>query len=105
MAYNLWTVNVYKDKVRYFLTTEIEKSHHVFHSSIDVDNKTITIDVVVDKYEENLTNAIVSQLPKYNLAGSKIKVFQTIKAINNTSEIQVLQQQINSLKEEIDKLK
>lgn len=105
LAYNLWKVNVYNDKIKYFIATEIEKTHHVIHTAIDVENKTLTIDIVVDEYEENLTKSIELQLKKHDLSDTKIKVFQTIKAINNRSEIQVLQRQLDELKSELDKLK
>jgi uncharacterized hydrophobic protein (TIGR00271 family) len=104
LAYSLWSVNVYNDKVKYFIANEIEKNYHVIHTSIDAETKTVTIDVVVDKYEDNLPKSIVSQLKKHDLSTTKIKVFQTIKAINNSTEIEVLQKQLNELKDKIDKL-
>lgn len=104
LAYNLWMVNVYNDKIKYFVTNEIEKTHHVIHTSIDVENKTLTIDVVVDEYEENLTKSIENKLIKYDLKDTKVKVFQTIKAINNRSEIQVLQKQLDELKSKLEKI-
>lgn len=105
LAYNLWMVNVYNDKIKYFVTNEIEKTHHVIHTSIDVENKTLTIDVVVDEYEEDLTKSIENKLVKHDLKDTKVKVFQTIKAINNRSEIQVLQKQLDELKAQLEKLK
>jgi uncharacterized hydrophobic protein (TIGR00271 family) len=105
LAYNLWMVNVYNDKIKYFVTNEIEKTHHVIHTSIDVETKTLTIDVVVDEYEENLLKSIEDKLLKYDLKETKVKVFQTIKAINNRSEIQVLQKQLDQLKAQLEKLK
>lgn len=105
LAYNLWTINVYNDRIKYFIANEIEKTHHVIHTTIDTQTKTVTIDVVVDEYEENLVKSIGLQLKKHHLSDTKVKVFQTIKAINNRSEIQVLQKQLDELKEELDKLK
>ena len=105
LAYNLWMVNVYNDKIKYFVTNEIEKTHHVIHTSIDVENKTLTIDVVVDEYEEDLTKSIENKLVKHDLKDTKVKVFQTIKAINNRLEIQVLQKQLDELKAQLEKLK
>lgn len=104
LAYNLWMVNVYNDKIKYFVTNEIEKSHHVIHTTIDVERKTLTIDVMVDEYEENLAKSVENKLKKYDLNDTKIKVFQTIKAINNRSEIQVLQKQLDELKSKLEKL-
>ncbi|CAF3564273.1 unnamed protein product [Rotaria socialis] len=104
LAYNLWMVNVYNDKIKYFVTNEIEKSHHVIHTAIDVENKTLTIDVVVDEYEDNLIKSIENKLIKYDLKDTKVKVFQTIKAINNRSEIQVLQKQLDELKSKLEKI-
>lgn len=104
LAYNLWMVNVYNDKIKYFVTNEIEKSHHVIHTSIDVETKTLTIDVVVDEYEENLAKLVENKLLKYDLKDTKVKVFQTIKAINNRSEIQVLQKQLDELKSKLEKI-
>jgi uncharacterized hydrophobic protein (TIGR00271 family) len=98
LAYNLWIVNVYNDKVKYFVANEI-------HTSIDAETKTLTIDVVVDEYEENLSKSIELKLKKHDLPDTKIKVFQTIKAINNRSEIQVLQKQLDELKVKLEKLK
>ena len=103
LAYNLWTVNVYKDKVNYFVTNEIEKSYHVIKTATNTTTKTITIDVIVNEFEENLNTKITSKLKKYDLENSKIEVFQTLKAINNRSEIQDLQKQIDKLKEQINK--
>ena len=103
LAYNLWTVNVYKDKVNYFVTNEIEKSYHVIKTATNTTTKTIIIDVIVNEFEENLNTKITSKLKKYDLENSKIEVFQTLKAINNRSEIQDLQKQINKLKEQINK--
>ena len=103
LAYNLWTVNVYKDKVNYFVTNEIEKSYHVIKTATNTKTKTITIDVIVNEFEENLDTKITSKLKKYDLENSKIEVFQTLKAINNKSEIQDLQKQIDKLKEQISK--
>lgn len=105
LAYNLWMVNVYNDKIKYFVTNEIEKTHHVIRTAIDVENKTLTIDVVVDEYEDNLIKSIENKLIKYDLKDTKVKVFQTIKAINNRSEIQVLQKQLDELKAQLEKLK
>ncbi len=105
LAYNLWIVNVYTDKIKYFVANEIEKTHHVIHTTIDAETKTLTIDVVVDEYEENLVQSIESRLKKHDLSDTKVKVFQTIKAINNRSEIQVLQKQLDELKVELEKLK
>lgn len=105
LAYNLWMVNVYNDKIKYFVTNEIEQTHHVIHTAIDVENKTLTIDVVVDEYEEDLTKSIENKLVKHDLKDTKVKVFQTIKAINNRSEIQVLQKQLDELKAQLEKLK
>lgn len=105
LAYNLWTVNVYTDKVKYFIATEFEKKQHVIHTSIDAETKTFTVDVVVDEYEEALNKTIIQKLKKYNLQDSKVEIYQTIKAINNTSEIKVLQQQINELKQQIKKIR
>lgn len=105
LAYNLWTINVYTDRVNYFIAHEIEKSHHVIHTSVDVESKKIIVDVVVDEYEENLSRKIISQLKKYGLEGSKIEVFQSLKAINNRSEIEALQLQLNALKKELKQLK
>jgi hypothetical protein len=59
----------------------------------------------VNEYQENLTQIITSKLKKYDLNDSTIEVFQTLKAINNRSEIQILQKQVDELKKEIDKLK
>ena len=103
LAYNLWTVNVYKHKVNYFVTNEIEKSYHVIKTATNTTTKTITIDVIVNEFEENLNTKITSKLKKYDLENSKIEVFQTLKAINNRSEIQDLQKQIDKLKEQINK--
>ena len=105
LAYNLWIVNVYNDRIKYFVSNEIEKEYHVIHTTIDAATKVVTIDVVVDKYEENLAKSIELQLKKHDLRNTKVKVFQTIKAINNNSEIQVLQKQLDELKAELDKLK
>ena len=105
LAYNLWMVNVYNDKIKYFVANEIEKTHHVIHISIDVETKTLTIDVIVDEYEDNLAKSIEDKLVKHDLNDTKVKVFQTIKAINNRSEIQVLQKQLDELKAQLDKLK
>ena len=105
LAYNLWMVNVYNDKIKYFVANEIEKTHHVIHISIDVETKTLTIDVIVDEYEDNLSKSIEDKLVKHDLNDTKVKVFQTIKAINNRSEIQVLQKQLDELKAQLDKLK
>lgn len=105
LAYNLWIVNVYNDKIKYFVANEIEKTHHVIHTSIDVETKTLTIDVIVDEYEDNLAKSIEDKLVKHDLNDTKVKVFQTIKAINNRSEIQVLQKQLDELKAQLDKLK
>lgn len=104
LAYNLWMVNVYNDKIKYFVTNEIEKTHHVIHTAIDVENKTLTIDVVVDEYEDNLIKSIENKLIKYDIKDTKVKVFQTIKAINNRSEIQVLQKQLDELKSKLEKI-
>ncbi len=105
LAYNLWVVNVYKDKVNYFVVNEIEKSYHVIKTSTNTETKTIVIDLIVNKYEENLSNIISSKLKKYDLENSKIEVFQTLKAVNNQSEIQVLRKQIEQLQEEVNNLK
>ncbi|MDI1317815.1 DUF389 domain-containing protein [Flavobacterium sp.] len=105
LAYNLWVVNVYKDKVNYFVTNEVEKSYHVIKTTTNTETKTITIDVIVNEFQENLTQIITSKLKKYDLNDSRIEVFQTLKAINNRSEIQILQKQVDELKKEIDKLK
>ncbi|GEC78678.1 DUF389 domain-containing protein [Flavobacterium aquatile] len=105
LAYNLWMVNVYNDKIKYFVANEIEKTHHVTHTTIDVETKTLTIDVIVNEYEDNLAKSIEDKLVKHDLNDTKVKVFQTIKAINNRSEIQVLQKQLDELKAQLDKLK
>lgn len=105
LAYNLWVLNVYKEKVKYFIATEIEKKHHVIHTSINADNKVITVDVVVDKYEQTLNSLATKQLKFHNLKDSKIVIYQTIKAINNSSEIQVLQKQIDELRAELKNIK
>lgn len=105
LAYNLWMINVYNDKIKYFVTNEIEKTHHVIHTTIDIESKILTIDVVVDEYDENLTKFIEDKLKKHDLNDTKVKVFQTIKAINNRLEIQELQKQLDELKAQIDKLK
>lgn len=105
LAYNLWTINVYKDKVKYFIAHEIEKSHHVIHTEIDAASKKIIIDIVVDEYEENLSKKMILQLSKYGLKDSKIEIFQSLKAINNRSEIEDLQLQLNALKKELHQKK
>lgn len=105
LAYNLWIINVYNDRVKYFVANEIEKSHHVIHTSIDAEAKTVIIDIVVDEYDENLTKSIDSKLKEHHLQDSKIKVFQSLKAINNRTEIQALQKQVNELKAELNQLK
>ncbi len=98
LAYNLWMVNVYNDKIKYFVANEVEKTYHIIHTAIDTENKTLTIDIMVDDYEENLTKSIQSKLQEYDLKDTKVEIFQTIKAINNRSEIQVLQKQLTTLK-------
>ena len=105
LAYNLWMVNVYNDKIKYFVANEIEKTNHIIHTSIDVENKILTLDVVVDEYEDNLAKSIEDKLIKHDLNDTKVKVFQTIKAINNRLEIQVLQKQLDELKAKVDKTK
>lgn len=105
LAYNLWKVNVYNDKIKYFVANEIEKTYHIIHTDIDTENKTLTIDIMVDDYEENLTKSIQSKLQEHDLKDTKVEIFQTIKAINNRSEIQVLQKQLDDLKVQLDKLK
>ena len=105
LAYNLWVVYVFKDKVNYFITNEIENSYHVIKTSTNVDSKTIIIDLTVDDYQYNLPKIISSKLNKYDLQGSKIEIYQTLKAINNRSEIQVLQKQIEDLKLDVLKIK
>ena len=103
LAYNLWVVNVYKDKVNYFVANEIEKSYHVIKTATNTETKTIIIDIIVNEFEENLDTKITSKLKKYDLEDSKIEVFQTLKAINNRSEIQELQKQIDQLKLQLNK--
>lgn len=105
LAYNLWIVNVYNDRVKYFVANEIEQSYHVIHTAIDAEKKAVIVDVVVDDYDENLTKSIASKLKKYDLEDSKIEVFQTLKAINNRSEIQDLQKQVNELKAQLNQRK
>lgn len=103
LAYNLWHINMYKEKVNYFITNEIEKSYHVVKTATNTDTKTIIIDVIVNEYIENLDSKITLKLKKYDLENSKIEVFQTLKAINNTNKIQDLQKQIDKLKSQINK--
>lgn len=103
LAYNLWIVNVYNDKIRYFIANEVEKTHHVIHKTIDAENKVLTIDVMVDDYDENLAKSIQSKLNEHDLKDTKVKIFQTLKAINNRLEIQELQKQLDELKAKLDK--
>ena len=105
LAYNLLKVNVYTERVNYFIVHEIEESHHVIHNSIDAEAKKIIVDVVVDEYDDNLSKKITLQLKNYGLEDSKIEVIQSLKAINNRSEIETLQKQINDLKKELQKMK
>lgn len=105
LAYNLWSVNVYNDKIEYFVHNEIENSYHVTHTNSNPETKTITIDIIVDEYQENLDKIIISKLKKYNLKDSKVVVYQTLKAKDNNSEIESLQKQLVEIKKELEKLK
>ena len=98
LAYNLYVVNVYNEKIKYFISNEIEKTYHVIHIKIDSDKKTATIDIVVDVYQNNLDELLATKLKNYNLQTTKIQIYQTLKAINNKPDIEVLQKQINELK-------
>lgn len=102
LAYNLWNENNYKSKVNYFITYVIEKKYHVLNSTLDKENNTIKIDILVDKYEENLHNKISTQLNKYQLQDSKIELYQTLKATNSQTEIEILRQELNELKKLLD---
>lgn len=105
LAYNLWSINVYSDKIKYFVVNEVGKLYHVTHTETNAETKTITIDIIVDEYQENLDKIILSKLKKYDLQDSKVEVFQTLKAVDNKSEIENLQKQLVDIKKELDKLK
>ena len=105
LAYNLWSVNVYNDKIEYFVHNEIENLYHVTHTNTNPETKTITIDIIVDEYQKNLDKIIISKLKKYNLQDSKVVVYQTLKAKDNMSEIESLQKQLIDIKKELEKLK
>lgn len=103
LAYNLWTENNYKSRVNYFITNVVEKKYHVLNSSIDKETNSIKIDVLVDKYEINLDKNINAELKKYELQDSKIEFYQTLKATNSQGEIDILRQELNELKQKLDK--
>lgn len=105
LAYNLWAINVYSDKIKYFVVNEVAKLYHVTHTETNAETKTITIDIIVDEYQENLDKIILSKLKKHDLQDSKVEVFQTLKAIDNKSEIENLQKQLVDIKKELEKLK
>ena len=98
-------MNNYNEKIRYFVHNEIEKTYHVTHTKTNPENKTITIDIIVEKYQENLDQIIIAKLKKYDLQDSKVEVFQTLKAVDNKSEIENLQKQLADIKKELEKLK
>lgn len=104
LAYNLWVVNNYKSKVNYFISNAIETKYHVIHSSFDQDKNLIKIDVIVDNYKEHLNDSIISQLKKYDLEGSEVQIYQTLKAINNKNEIEALRIELNQLKDKVAKI-
>ncbi len=103
LAYNLWTENNYKSRVNYFITNVVEKKYHVLNSSLDKETNTIKIDVLVDKYEDNLDKNINAELKKNQLQDSKIELYQTLKATNSQGEIDILRQELNELKQKLEK--
>lgn len=103
LAYNLWTENNYKSRVNYFITNVVEKKYHVLNSSLDKETNSIKIDVLVDHYKKNLDKNINAELKKYDLQNSKIELYQTLRANNSQSEIDILRQELNELKQKLDK--
>jgi uncharacterized hydrophobic protein (TIGR00271 family) len=105
LAYNLFSINIYNDKIRYFVHNEIEKTYHVTHTNTNLENKTIIIDIIVEDYQENLDKIINAKLKRYDLQDSKVVIYQTLKAKDNKSEIENLQKQLVDIKKELEKLK
>lgn len=106
LAYDLATKNLYNNKAQHFISEVIQKKYHVVHHKIDVDNREITLDLLVEKYNAKINDSLKKQILKYNLKNTKLKIFQTVEAgKGNKKEFDLLKTEIDLLKNEINVLK
>ncbi|WP_298396086.1 DUF389 domain-containing protein [Flavobacterium sp.] len=106
LAYNFAITNLFISKANQLVTNEIDSKYHVVQTKIDDKTKLIEVDVMVEKYDKALQKSIQNQLPKYDLIGAKLRIYQTIEAgTNNAKEFDKLTSEIELLKAEINEIK
>lgn len=104
LAYELASENVFKSKVQYFVTNEIDSKYHVIDTHIDTKNKIIEVDITVEKYDENLQKEMEKKWSAFQHQDAKIKIYQTIEAGKDyRNELDLLHQEIHSLKRQLQK--